>query len=117
MLAPTSEHPLVWTEVNRLQGLNTKQAAKNRELDVCPAPFDVVDRCINQWSNPGDLVFDPFGGLGTVVYRALKLGRRGRCHELNPQYWADAVAYARAMEAEVGMPTLFDLFDELSEAQ
>lgn len=109
MLAPATDNPLIWTDVNRMQGLNTKQSQKGRELHVCPAPFDVVDRCINQWSNPGELIFDPFGGLGTVVYRALKLGRRGRCHELNPQYWGDAVSYARAMEAEVSMPTLFDL--------
>lgn len=109
LLACATENPLIWTDVNRMQGLNTKQAAKGRELHVCPAPFDVVDRCINQWSNPGDLIFDPFGGLGTVVYRALHHGRRGRCHELNPTYWADAVAYAKAKEAEVTMPSLFDM--------
>lgn len=112
LLAPSTENPLIWTEVNRMQGLNTVQASKGRELHVCPFPFDVVDRVINQWSNPGDLVFDPFGGLGTTVYRALKLGRRGRCHELNPQYWADAVKYAETMERQVNMPSLFDLLDE-----
>ncbi|MCB0967716.1 MAG: hypothetical protein KDB37_12845 [Ilumatobacter sp.] len=111
LLAAASDSPLIWTDVNRMQGLNTKQAAKGRELHVCPAPFDVVDRCINQWSNPGELIFDPFGGLGTVVYRALKLGRQGRCHELNPTYWADAVAYATAMSNEINMPSLFDMLD------
>jgi len=111
LLAPSTENPLIWTEVNRMQGLNTVQASKGRELHVCPFPFDVVDRVINQWSNPGDLVFDPFGGLGTTVYRALKLGRRGRCHELNPQYWADAVRYAETMERQVNMPSLFDMLD------
>ncbi len=78
----------------------------------CPTPFDVVDRCINQWSNPGDLVFDPFGGLGTAVTRAIKLGRRGKCNELSPLYWADAVKYAQAMENQVHMPSLFDMLDE-----
>ena len=112
MLAPTSESPVIWTEVNRLQSLNTSQARKGAELHVCPTPFDVVDRCINQWSNPGDLIFDPFGGLGTAVTRALKLGRRGKCNELNPLYWADAVKYAQAMENQVTMPSLFDLLDE-----
>lgn len=111
LLAPASESPLIWTDVNRMQGLNTKQAQRGAELHVCPAPFDVVDRCINQWSNPGDLIFDPFGGLGTVVYRALHLGRRGKCNELNPVYFADAVKYAQAKEAEVSMPSLFDLID------
>lgn len=114
MLAPVTDNPLIWTEVNRMQGLNTSQASKGRELHVCPFPFDVVDRVINQWSNPGDLVFDPFGGLGTTVVRALKAGRRGRCHELNPQYWGDAVKYAEAMEREVNMPSLFDVLTEVS---
>lgn len=114
LLAPGSDDPRIWTEVNRLHGLNGKQAAKGKELHVCPFPFDVVDRCINQWSNPGDLVFDPFGGLGTTVYRALHAGRRGKCNELNPTYWADAVSYAQAMEAKVSMPTLFDMLDDVT---
>ena len=79
----------------------------------CPTPFDVIDRCINQWSNPGDLLFDPFSGLGTLVTRALKAGRRGKGNELSPLYWADSVKYAQAMENQVHMPSLFDMFDEL----
>jgi DNA modification methylase len=115
MLAPTTESPVIWTEVNRLQSLNTSQAQKGRELHVCPTPTDVLDRCINQWSNPGDLIYDPFGGLGSCVVRALALGRRGKCTELNPLYWGDAVKYAQAMENKVNMPSLFDVLDELSE--
>ena len=47
-----------------------------------------------------------------MVTRAIKLGRRGRGHELNPVYWADSVKYAQAMENKVGMPSLFDMLDE-----
>jgi len=103
----------VWTNVNRMHGLNTKQAQRGAELHVCPFPFDVVDRVINRWSNPGDLVFDPFGGLGTTVVRALNAGRRGKCNELNPGYWLDAVSYAQAAERSMAhnMPTLFDLLE------
>jgi DNA modification methylase len=57
---------------------------------------------------PGETVFDPFGGLMTVPYRALKLGRRGVGCELNPRYFFDGVQYLKAMEREVSMPTLFD---------
>lgn len=71
--------------------------------------FDIVDRLIERYSAPGELVFDPFGGLFTVPYRAMKLGRRGRAVELNPDYFLDGVKYLEAMEREVGMPTLFDL--------
>ena len=114
LLGVDTDNPTIWTNVNRMQGLNTRQAQRGAELHVCPFPFDVVDRCINQWSNPGDLVFDPFGGLGTTVVRALVAGRRGKCNELNPTYWSDAVAYAQMTEREVNAPTLFDLLDEAS---
>ena len=77
--------------------------------------IDIVDRLINRFSNPGDLVLDPFGGLGTVPYRALHLGRRGRGVELNPGYYLDALKYLHAAEADRSMPSLFDLLDESSE--
>ena len=108
LLGVDTDNPTIGTNVNRMQGLNTRQAQRGAEMHVCPFPFDVVDRCINQWSNPGDLVFDPFGGLGTTVVRALAAGRRGKCNELNPTYWADAVYYAQAEEEKQNMPTLFD---------
>ena len=78
MMAPASNHADVWTDVNRMLTLNTAQSQKRQALHVCPLQFDIVDRCIERWSNAGDLVFDPFGGIGTVPYRALLLGRRGR---------------------------------------
>jgi len=111
LLNPDTNNPNVWTGADRLHNLNANQAHKKAEKHVCPSPWDIVDRCINQWSNPGELIFDPFGGLGTTVYRALALGRRGRCHELNERYWADAVKYAQAMDNKVNMPSLFDLLD------
>jgi DNA modification methylase len=80
-----------------------------REKHLCPLPFDIVDRLIKRFSNPGELVFDPFAGLGTVPLRAIELGRRGRGHELNPQYYDDSVMYCRAAEDKRSTPTLFDL--------
>ena len=70
---------------------------------------DIVDRLIRSYSNPGELVYDPFGGLGTVPVRALKLGRKGRGVELNPGYFLDAAKYLEAQERERDMPSLFDL--------
>ncbi|MBI1405689.1 MAG: DNA methylase N-4 [Caulobacter sp.] len=99
----------VWSDINRMRTLNSAQAAGGREKHVCPLQFDTVERCIRLYSNPGELVFDPFGGLGTVPYCALKLGRRGRAVELNVDYWRDSVRYLSAMELEVGAPTLFDV--------
>lgn len=116
LLAPGSDHDAVWADVNRMNTLNTRQAQKGKEQHLCPLQFDIVDRLIERFSNPGDLIFDPFGGLMTVPNRALRLGRRGYASELNPSYWLDGVAYLEATEREVSMPTLFDLLEESSGA-
>lgn len=75
----------------------------------CPLQFDVVDRLIERYSNPGELIFDPFGGLMTVPYRAILKGRRGAATELNAQYFLDGVHYLHAAEEKVTTPALFDL--------
>ena len=82
------------------------------QLHVCPLQLDIVDRIINRYSNPGDLVFDPFGGLGMVPLEAMKAGRRGYMCELNPDYFRDAVGYLKAEEEKQEAPTLFDLLGE-----
>lgn len=112
VVAPGSWQSDVWDDVNRMLTLNTSQSQKRQQLHVCPLQFDTVDRLINRYSNPGDLIGDPFGGIGTVPLRALKLGRRGWMSELNPEYWRDAVGYLEAETADVGMPTLFDIIGE-----
>ena len=108
-LAPGSHHPDVWHDVNRMLTLNTEQSRRAQAMHVCPLQFDIVDRLINRYSNPGDLVFDPFGGLSTVAVRALKAGRQGRTVELNPGYFLDGVKYVQAEERKADLPTLFDL--------
>ena len=107
-LAPGSADPMVWHDIARMRTLNGEQSARAVENHVCPFQIDIVDRLISRYSNPGDVVYDPFCGLGTVPVRAMKLGRRGAGSELNPAYFADQVHYCRAMEREVSMPTLFD---------
>ena len=108
-LAPGSWHPEVWHDVNRMLTLNSEQSRRAVQMHVCPLQFDIVDRAIERWSNPGDLIYDPFGGLMTVPVRAMKAGRRGRGVELNPGYWADGVQYCEAQERQQSMPSLFDL--------
>jgi DNA modification methylase len=88
-----------------------EQYAAGREMHLCPLQFDIVDRAIVQYSMQGELVFDPFMGIGTVPVRALKLGRRGLGIELSPKYFPDAVAYCRAAEAEAEVPSLFDALE------
>lgn len=111
LLPPHSWHPDVWTDVVRMRTLNGSQWSMGKQMHLCPMQFDVADRTITQMSETGDLVYDPFSGLGTVPLRAVKLGRRGYGVELNPAYHADAVSYLRAAEQEAQMPTLFDLLE------
>lgn len=110
-LAPGSHDPTVWHDVNRMLTLNGEQTRKGLENHVCPLQFDIVDRLIVRFSNEGDEVFDPFGGLYTVPYRALQLGRRGRACELNTAYHFDGVKYLQAMERKISMPSLFDTLE------
>lgn len=67
------------------------------------------ERLIERYTNPGERVGDPFGGIGTVPLRALMAGRKGWMSELNGEYWQDAVNYLKAEEEREEIPTLFDL--------
>lgn len=107
-LAPGSHSPDVWHDINRMLTLNGEQTKRGLENHICPLQFDIVDRLIERFSNPGELVFDPFGGLFTVPYRALKLHREGRAVELSTPYFLDGVRYLEAAEREMSMPSLFD---------
>ena len=111
VVAPGSWSDDVWDDVNRMRTLNTTQSARRQQMHVCPLQFDIVDRLINRYTNEGELVFDPFGGIGTVPLRALKAGRRGLMTELNEGYFRDAVGYLDAEEEKIETPTLFDLMD------
>ena len=112
VVAPGSWSQEVWDDVNRMRTLNADQKRRDLQMHVCPLQFDIVDRLINRFSNPGDLIFDPFGGIGTVPLRAMKLGRRGSMTELNGDYFRDAVGYLEAEEEELDMPSLFDMMEE-----
>lgn len=108
-LAPGSWDTSVWDDVNRMLTLNTSQSKKRQAMHVCPLQFDIVDRLITRYSNEGELVYDPFGGLFTVPLRAMMLGRRGRAVELNTQYFLDGIKYLQAEERKQSMPSIFDL--------
>lgn len=108
-IAPGSHDPEVWSDVNRMRTLNMMQQRKGAEMHLCPLQFDIVDRLIERYSNEGELVFDPFGGLMTVPYRALMKGRRGAATELSTTYFADGVNYLRQAEEKMAVPALFDL--------
>lgn len=110
-VSPGSWSDEIWDDINRMRTLNTTQSRRRQNLHVCPLQLDIVERVINRYSNKDDLVYDPFGGLMTVPYMAVKMGRRGYGCELNPDYFRDGVGYLEAAEAQIGAPTLFDLME------
>ena len=87
---------------------NTQQSRRRKQMHVCPLQIDIVERIINRYSNKGDLVLDPFGGLMTVPMTAVKMKRRGYGIELNEDYFRDGVGYLQQAEEERETPTLFD---------
>jgi DNA modification methylase len=99
----------VWDDINPMLCLNSQQNRRKAVNHICPLPFDITERAIRLYSNPGDLVLDPFLGLGTVIYSALKLGRRGYGTELSADYFEDAAYYCSNMEQKVLAPTLFEM--------
>ena len=109
---PASTHPDVWDDISRMKTLNTTQSQRRKQLHVCPLQLDIVERIINRYSNRGDAVFDPFGGLATVPMMAVRMGRYGYGCELNSGYFADGVAYLRGEEVEMEQPSLFDLMEQ-----
>lgn len=111
LLQPASWHPDVWTDVARMRTLNMLQARHGQQMHLCPLQFDIVDRLIAQHSMPAETVLDPFAGLMTVPYCALKQGRRGVGVELNPGYFLDGLAYVTAAARAAEAPTLFDVVD------
>ena len=108
LFGPHSNNPDVWTDIMRAKTLNTNLSQKALSTHVCPLQLDVIERLIERYSNPGDLVLDPFMGVGSTALTALKMNRRALGCELNEDYWAYSVGYCEAEEAKRTVPTLFD---------
>jgi len=109
VIAPGSHSDWIWDDVNRMRTLNGEQARKELQMHICPLQFDIVERIIRRYSNEGDLILDPFGGLMTVPYMAVKMRRRAYGIELNRESWKDGCKYLKDIEVEIAAPTLFDM--------
>lgn len=108
VVAPGSWNESVWDDINRMRTLNTQQRLKRKQMHLCPLQLDIVERLVDRYSNPGEIVLDPFGGLMTVPLVALKKDRKGIGIELNPDYFRDGLGYLKTEEAKKNEPTLFD---------
>jgi DNA modification methylase len=93
----------VWMDTNETNVLNAKVARdEDAEKHLCPMPLDLTERCIRLWSNEGDVVLSPFGGIGSEGYVAIKARRKFLGIELNPSYWAQGVKNLKEAEANAG---------------
>lgn len=110
MTLPThSNNDEVWTDINRMNTLNANQVNQKKEKHICPLQLDIIERLINRFTNKGELVDDPFGGLFSTAYKALEMERKAISTELNPEYYNDGLYYLKSIEYKINIPTLFDL--------
>jgi superfamily II DNA or RNA helicase len=81
----------IWMDINQSDTLQKESAREHEdERHICPLQLDVIRRGINLWSNPGDVVYDPFAGIGSTGVIALELGRKFLGSELKKSYWTQA---------------------------
>lgn len=87
----------VWMDIDPSDTLQLKSAREDDDArHICPLQLTVIRRAIELWSNPGDVVFTPFAGIGSELYVALEEGRRAVGSELKESYWRNAVANCEA---------------------
>lgn len=107
-----SNSEMVWTDINRMNTLNTNQVNGKREKHICPLQIDIIERLINRYTMKGDVVNDPFGGLFSTAYKAIEMGRKAISVELNSDYFKDGCFYVNTINHKINVPTLFDLMQE-----
>ena len=91
----------VWMDIRQSNTLQRKSARDEKdEKHICPLQLDVIERCIDLWTNPDDIVLDPFAGIGSVPYQAVLMGRRGMGFELKDTYFDQSVNNLRIAEEE-----------------
>lgn len=105
-----TDAPWVWWDIQRFSVLNGRVAREAEdEKHICPLQLDLIERCITRWSNPDDIVLDYFAGIGSVLWQALKMGRRGVGIELKRSYYELARRFLDDLELQQAQPNFFDL--------
>lgn len=100
---------------NQSDTLNARAARDNRdERHICPLQLPVIERLINLYTNPGDIVFTPFMGIGSEVYQAVLMGRKGVGIELKEAYFDCAVRNMQNADMSNAQETIFDFLKETS---
>ena len=88
----------VWMDIRQTRTLQYRSARDEQdEQHISPLQLDVIERCIDLWSAPGDVVLTPFLGIGSEVYSAVEMGRYGIGFELKPSYFRQAAKNIAAL--------------------
>jgi DNA modification methylase len=104
----------VWMDCRPTRTLNYRGGRDDEdERHICPMSLDIIERGIELWSNKGDIVYDPFGGIGSTVYSAINMRRKGLMNELKPSYFEMAKNNLQNMKTFIDNNTLeiFKAFD------
>lgn len=103
----------VWFGITESDTLNVRSAREDKdERHIAPLQLGFIERCIKMYSNPGETILTPFGGIGSELYVAVKFGRKAIGCELKQSYWAQAVKNLTALEEEMDMPDLFSMMED-----
>lgn len=105
----------IWYGINESDTLNARIARESDdERHLTPLQLSFIARYVRLYTNPGELVFTPFGGVGSELYTAVKHGRRALGIELKASYWQTGCRYLTDLEAEIAAPKLTDLLEDAS---
>jgi DNA modification methylase len=99
----------IWMDISRTNVLNNYRGARDEkdEKHICPLQLDAIERCVGLWSNIGETVFTPFMGIGSEVFQAVKMGRKGVGIELKESYFDIAKRNCASAVEEKNQLTLF----------
>jgi DNA modification methylase len=100
----------VWFDIQQSRVLNVKSARTDKDQrHLCPLQLGVIERAIHLWTNKDDWVLTPFAGVGSEVYSAVKMGRKGYGIELKEEYVKQALKNMEALKQEMNQGNLLEL--------
>ena len=102
----------VWMDIDQGYTLNAAAAREEKdERHIVPLQLDTIEKCIELYSNSGDIVLDPFGGIMSVPYQAIKMGRKGVGIELKDSYFEQGIKNCKLAELESEQVSIFDVLE------
>lgn len=104
-----------WYGIRETETLNVAEGREAQdERHIAPLQLGTIDRCIKLWSNKGETVLSPFAGIGSELYQAVRLGRKGIGVELKPSYYRAAVRNLERAESRNAELPLFSQLEAVS---